>query len=80
MSERIVDVTSFSSLHVIIDSDGAHVFITITVNEGSYIDDHLTCRLVSYHLSEDSRAHRTSDPVFLSFEVVEAAFVKKMTA
>jgi hypothetical protein len=79
MSGRIADVASLATLHVVVDRDGTHILIAITMHEGSHVNDHLTIRLVSDHLSKDCRAYGTSDPVFVSFEVIEATFVKQMT-
>ena len=80
MSRRVADIASLASLHVVVDSDCPNIIVAITVDKRCHIDHHLTSRLVSYHFSKNSRTHRTSDPILFSFEAIEAALVKKMTA
>ena len=80
MCGRVINISSFATLHVIVYGDSSDIFIAIAVHEGSNVDHHLTCWLVAYHFSEDSRAHGAADPVLVAFEVVEAAFMKEVTA
>ena len=80
MSRGINDIAPLAALHVVVDRDRSSIFIAFAVDERCDADHHMTCRLVSYHFSKDSRTYRASDPVLFSFEIIEAALVKQMTA
>lgn len=80
MGGRVADIASLAALHVVVDGDGSHIFITIAVHERGHVDDHLSVGLVSDHLAENGRTDGASDPVLLTFEVIEATLMKEMAA
>ena len=67
-----IDIASMSSLHVIVNANGANIRIPIAVHELINNCGHGSWRLVSYHLPEDGEAHRTPDPILFTFETIKA--------
>ncbi len=80
MSSWERNVASFSGIHTIINYNGADCFVAVTMHEFINVRGHFSWGLVANHLTENSGANWTSDPVFVTFKIEEARFMQQMTA
>ena len=73
---RETDISSFATIHTIVNCNSSYIFKAIAVHKIADIPRHISWRLVSDHLSKDGWTDWTFDPIFVSFEIIETAFVE----
>ena len=75
MSRWETNISSFTSMHMIIYNNGPYILKSITMHHRVDNSSHSPCRLVTIHLSKNSRTDRTTYPILLPFQPIKTIFM-----
>ena len=76
MSSWKTYIAPFPSMHTIVDFNSSNILKSIAMHKIMNIPSHISRRLVSNHLSKNSKTNWTSNPILTSFEIVKTTLVQ----